>query len=202
MTNFKKFHWEKKIWDLLIEQWMIHQTDLDQALDSQIQMAKQWFELRIWEILVSSWKVKNRQALISLLVRRGIKLRIWEILFLLWKLTEPQYKDIQRKLLINKKNWVSKSVWDIAIDAWYIDAVSLYNLLENAGLSLTDGEKLVQKKIISRENLNFFLEELKINPKYQWKKILDVLLAEWIITQAIYEQYNQINWNEWAFEFI
>jgi hypothetical protein len=172
MTHLKNFHWEKKIWDLLIEQWMIHQTDLEKALESQIQMAKNWFNLRIWEIL-----------------------------FLVWKITESQYKKIQNELLLNAKKWISKSVWDLAIDLWYIDAVSLYTFLEETGTSLTDGEKLVQKWIISRENLLFFLEELKINPKYEWKKILHVLLSNWIITQAVYEQYSKTNWNEWGFDF-
>lgn len=139
--------------------------------------------------------------MISLLVRRGIKLRIWEILFLVWKITESQYKKIQNELLLNAKKWISKSVWDLAIDLWYIDAVSLYTFLEETGTSLTDGEKLVQKWIISRENLLFFLEELKINPKYEWKKILHVLLSNWIITQAVYEQYSKTNWNEWGFDF-
>lgn len=82
---------------------MIQPADLEHALNKQIEMAQKWFELRIWEILIASWKVQDRNTLISLLVRRGIKLRIWEILFLLKEITEEQYKDIQKKIILNKK---------------------------------------------------------------------------------------------------
>lgn len=183
----------KKIWDLLVEEKIIPEDILQLALNKQVELAKKWFELRIWEILVGAW-VAKRRAIISFLAKRGVKLRLGEILFLLGMLSEEQYKNIQKILVENTRNGISKSIWDIAVELWYIEQDALYEFLEHRGIKLRVGEQLVKENIISQRTLHMVLEEQKNNPAYQGKKILDILISMRMITQ---EQYNKFSWKLW-----
>lgn len=109
-------------------------------------------------------------------------------------LNEEQYKNIQKIIIENTRNGVSKSVWDIAIELWYITQDGFYDFLEQRGIKLRVGEQLVKEKIISQELLHMVLEEQKRNPAYQWKKLLDILMSMRVITQ---EQYDKFSWKIW-----
>lgn len=183
----------KKIWDLLVEEKIIPEDILQLALNKQVELAKKWFELRIWEILVGAW-VAKRRAIISFLAKRGVKLRLGEILFLLGMLSEDQYKNIQKILVENTRNGISKSIWDIAVELWYIEQDAFYDFLEQRGIKLRVGEQLVKENIISQKMLHMILEEQKNNPAYQGKKLLDILISMRMITQ---EQYNKFSWKLW-----
>lgn len=183
----------KKIWDLLVEEKIIPEDILQLALNKQVELAKKWFELRIWEILIGAW-VAERRAIISFLGKRGIKLRLGEILFLLGMLSEEQYKNIQKILVENTRNGISKSIWDIAVELWYIEQDAFYDFLEQRGIKLRVGEQLVKENIISQKMLHMILEEQKNNPAYQGKKLLDILISMRMITQ---EQYNKFSWKLW-----
>lgn len=183
----------KKIWDLLVENQIISESVLELALNKQVELARKWFEVRIGEILIGAWIIERR-SIISFLAKRGIKLRLGEILFLLWMLNEEQYKNIQKIIIENTRNGVSKSIWDIAIELWYITQDGFYDFLEQRGIKLRVGEQLVKEKIISQELLHMVLEEQKRNPAYQWKKLLDILMSMRAITQ---EQYDKFSWKLW-----
>lgn len=183
----------KKIWDLLVENQIISESVLELALNKQVELARKWFEVRIGEILIGAWIIERR-SIISFLAKRGIKLRLGEILFLLWMLNEEQYKNIQKIIIENTRNGVSKSIWDIAIELWYITQDAFFDFLEHRGIKLKVGEQLVKEKIISQELLHMVLEEQKRNPAYQWKKLLDILMSMRAITQ---EQYDKFSWKLW-----
>lgn len=183
----------KKIWDLLVEENIVPEHILQLALNKQVELAKKWFELRIWEILVGAW-VAKRRAIISFLAKRGVKLRLGEILFLLGMLSEDQYKNIQKILVENTHKGISKSIWDIAVELWYIKQDAFYDFLEQRGIKLRVGEQLVKENIISQKMLHMILEEQKNNPAYQGKKLLDILISMRMITQ---EQYNKFSWKLW-----
>lgn len=183
----------KKIWDLLVEENIVPEHILQLALNKQVELAKKWFELRIWEILVGAW-VAKRRAIISFLAKRGVKLRLGEILFLLGMLSEDQYKNIQKILVENTRKGISKSIWDIAVELWYIEQDAFYDFLEQRGIKLRVGEQLVKENIISQKMLHMVLEEQKNNPAYQGKKILDILISMRMISE---EQYNKFSWKMW-----
>ncbi len=193
MSMWKSSWNNKKIWDLLVENQIISESVLELALNKQVELARKWFEVRIGEILIGAWIVERR-SIISFLAKRGIKLRLGEILFLLWMLNEEQYKNIQKIIIENTRNGVSKSIWDIAIELWYITQDGFYDFLEQRGIKLRVGEQLVKEKIISQELLHMVLEEQKRNPAYQWKKLLDILISMRAITQ---EQYDKFSWKLW-----
>lgn len=182
MSNGNNHQWSKRIWELLVEEKIVPENILQLALNKQVELAKKWFQLRIWEILIGAW-VTERRTIINFLVKRGVKLRLGEILFLLGMLNEVQYKNIQKILVENTRNGISKSIWDIAIELWYIEQNTFYDFLEQSGVRLRVGEQLVKENIISQKMLHMILEEQKNNPAYQGKKLLDILLSMRIITQ-------------------
>lgn len=190
----------KRIWELLVEEKIVPENILQLALNKQVELAKKWFQLRIWEILIGAW-VTERRTIINFLAKRGVKLRLGEILFLLGMLNEVQYKNIQKILVENTRNGISKSIWDIAIELWYIEQNTFYDFLEQSGVRLRVGEQLVKENIISQKMLHMILEEQKNNPAYQGKKLLDILLSMRIITQQQHDKYSGKLWDSGGIDF-
>ncbi len=200
MSNGNNHQWSKRIWELLVEEKIVPENILQLALNKQVELAKKWFQLRIWEILIGAW-VTERRTIINFLVKRGVKLRLGEILFLLGMLNEVQYKNIQKILVENTRNGISKSIWDIAIELWYIEQNTFYDFLEQSGVRLRVGEQLVKENIISQKMLHMILEEQKNNPAYQGKKLLDILLSMRIITQQQHDKYSGKLWDSGGIDF-
>lgn len=200
MSNGNNHQWSKRIWELLVEEKIVPENILQLALNKQVELAKKWFQLRIWEILIGAW-VTERRTIINFLAKRGVKLRLGEILFLLGMLNEVQYKNIQKILVENTRNGISKSIWDIAIELWYIEQNTFYNFLEQSGVRLRVGEQLVKENIISQKMLHMILEEQKNNPAYQGKKLLDILLSMRIITQQQHDKYSGKLWDSGGIDF-
>lgn len=199
MSNGNNNQWSKRIWELLVEEKIVPENILQLALNKQVELAKKWFQLRIWEILIGAW-VTERRTIINFLAKRGVKLRLGEILFLLGMLNEVQYKNIQKILVENTRNGISKSIWDIAIELWYIEQNTFYDFLEQSGVRLRVGEQLVKENIISQKMLHMILEEQKNNPAYQGKKLLDILLSMRIITQQ-HDKYSGKLWDSGGIDF-
>lgn len=200
MSNGNNHQWSKRIWELLVEEKIVPENILQLALNKQVELAKKWFQLRIWEILIGAW-VTERRTIINFLAKRGVKLRLGEILFLLGMLNEVQYKNIQKILVENTRNGISKSIWDIAIELWYIEQNTFYDFLEQSGVRLRVGEQLVKENIISQKMLHMILEEQKNNPAYQGKKLLDILLSMRIITQQQHDKYSGKLWDSGGIDF-
>ncbi len=201
MPNWNNHQWTKRIWELLIEKGLISSEDLDKALHAQVQYAKQWVQHRVWELLVAGQALENRRALISALVKNGIKLRIWESLLLLWYINEQQYRHIRNTMVEYQTKKIPKSFWEIAIELWYIKQEFFYEYLEEVGIKLKIWEKLVKDKVISKELLQLVLEEQRNNPAYQEKKFLDILLSMRIITQQQHDKYSGKLWDSGGIDF-
>lgn len=192
-----------RIWELLIEKWVISEISMWKALSFQTELFSRWvkktilqilieqqfidpnkfirvanelwIDVPIWEILVMEWHISQDNLLKAKEIQNTNNKSIWYLLCEKWLLSQD---NLDKALQIQKNNY--KKLWDLLVEKWLISKDNLDNALKihyrenRAFWEVLLSGRFITKDVL-KENIDY---QRSIN-----KRVGEILIKEWFISQ-------------------
>lgn len=147
----------KKIWDILVLEHIIDETQRKELINEQELFIKKWINISFWDLLMKKNFAPERKYMLMALKKNWIKLNIWERLFLKWYITEEQLDNAifqKAQLKIKNKN---VSLANMLVFLKYIDKNVLEWFIENESNKVELKDYILKYNILTIQELSEIL---------------------------------------------